>query len=97
MFRQMEADIELKKEEMSEMLAGRVDAAVALGKDEVKKLLENYDSYEFEAFQSLFHIIENEEAFVNRFEELYYLNFISEWLELEDHEDSDQDDSDRNE
>lgn len=96
----MEADIELKKEEMIEMLAERVDAAIALGKDDVKKLLENYDTYEFEAFQSLFHIIEHEEAFVNRFVELYFLNFISEWLqnlEDSDQEDNDQDDSNRNE
>lgn len=80
LFNAIQADIELNNETMKWNLRKEILATLAKPKDLILDDISSFNKYDFRAFQVIYHLIERNEDFNRKFNDLFIQNFINQLL-----------------
>lgn len=76
LYSSLEADIELNKISMKNKLKDKIIASLSRPKRIILEELDQFDKYEFKAYQVIFHLMQPNKKFNNIFEDLFIRNYI---------------------
>lgn len=82
----LEADIELNNINMKRKLKKRILEALNKPKEMVLKNVSDFDLQEFKTYQAIYHLIKPNQLFMEKFENLFVINYIKQLQKKQDEE-----------